>query len=487
MKNEMTRPVILSNLLWKLMERAGTQGIQLVVQIVLARLLLPEEYGIIAIIDVFITISVIFVQSGLNTALIQKKDADETDFSSVFFLSLLIAGLFYLLLFISAPPIADFFSEPRLVPVLRVLSLTLFFGAFNSIQNAVIARNMKFKKLFFSSIGAIAVSGAVGIGMAYAGYGVWALVGQMITNQAAVTVILWFTVKWRPKMIFSMPQVKKLFSFGWKLMLSSLILTLYHNLRSVVIGKLYNPAMLGYYDLGYRIPALIIININGSIVSVMLPALSSFQDDRERVKSMVRRAIVTSSFVIFPMMVGLAVVAEPLVATLLTEKWLPAVPFIQFACVAYAFWPMQTANLQAINALGRSDIFLKLEVIKLILGLSILFLAVPYGVYAIAAGGALSGLISTYINSFPNKKLLDYSYARQLKDILPSFLMSLAMGIIVYSVGFLGLDTLPTLIVQILSGIFSYTAMAWFLKVECLTYLLETVKEIMKSRKEAGR
>jgi len=487
MKKEITKTVILSNLLWKLLERAGTQGIQLVVQIALARLLMPEEYGIIAIIDVFITLSGIFVQSGLNTALIQKKDADEVDFSSVFYLSLVVAGFFYMVLFAAAPPISDFFNEPRIVPVLRILSITLFFSAFNSIQYAVIARNMEFKRLFFSSIAAVAASGATGIGMAFAGYGVWALVGQTITNQLVMIIVLWFTVKWRPKPIFSIAQVGALFSYGWKLMMSSLILMLYHNLRDVVIGKLYKPAMLGFYGMGYKIPALIIININGSIISVLLPALSSFQDDKEKVRKMVRRAIVTSSFIIFPMMVGLAVVAEPLVRTLLTDKWLPSVPFIQLACIAYGFWPMQTANLQAINALGRSDIFLKLEIVKTAIGLSILLIAIPYGVYAIALGGAVSGVIATAVNAYPNKKLLDYSYLQQLRDIMPSLLLALAMGGIVLSIRLLALDPLPTLILQILTGAGVYIALARLLKLECFAYLLETIRDIASARKNAGR
>jgi teichuronic acid exporter len=472
----------ISSLFWKLMERGGTQGVQFIVQIILARLLLPEDYGIIALVVIFTTIAGVFVQSGLNTALIQKKDTDETDFSSVFYLSLFMACLIYIILFFAAPFIAAFYGESQITSIFRVLSITLFFGAFNSIQNAVVARNLQFKKLFFSSTGAILISGTVGIYMAYTGFGVWALVGQQISNQLFVTMILWFTVRWRPKLLFSLGRVKRLFSFGWKLLMSALIDTVYRDLRSLIIGKMYNPAMLGFFNRGQQFPSIIVSNINGSIQSVMLPVLASQQDNRPRVKNMMRRAIVTSSFMIFPTMVGLAVIAEPLVKLLLTDKWLPCVPFLQIFCIVYAFMPIHTANLQAINALGRSDIFLKLEIIKKTMGLFILAITVFYGVYAIALGQVLSGIISSFINAYPNKKLLNYSYNEQWNDIYPSLILSLVMGIVVYSLKLLGLSALITLITQVCAGVIVYVVMAWIFKLECFKYLLSTVKEILLNR-----
>jgi len=469
------------------MERGGTQGIQFIVQIVLARLLMPEDYGIIALVTIFITIANVFVHSGFNTALIQKKDADEVDFSSVLYLSLFVAGLLYVVLFFASPSIADFYRESQLVPVLRVLSITLFFGAFNSIQNAFIARNMMFKKLFFSSLGAILVSGTIGIMAAYAGLGVWALVAQQLANSIAISVILWFTVKWRPILAFSIKKVKRLFSYGSKLLISSLIDTLFRDLRSLIIGRVYNPAMLGFYNRGKQFPHIIVNNINGSIQSVMLPALSSHQDDRKRVKDMVRRSIVTSSFIMFPMMVGLAVVAEPVVRIVLTDKWLPAVPFLQIYCMSYALWPIHTANLQAINALGRSDIFLKLEIIKKAVGLIILGVSIPFGVYAMAWGGLLSGIISTFINAYPNLKLLDYSYMEQWKDIAPSLFISLVMGTVVNSLNYLAFNEWQTLILQVAVGVILYLGIAKTLRIECFDYLFITIKEIINRRKEVAQ
>lgn len=473
-----TKMKILSGMIWKLLERGGTQGVQFVVQIVLARLLLPEDYGLIAMTVIFITMANIFVQSGFNIALIQKKNTTEADFSSVFYLSLLVAGILYMILFFAAPPIAAFFGEPQLVPVLRILSITLFFGAFSSIQNAVIARGMQFKKLFFSSLGAIVVSGAVGIAMAYTGYGVWALVGQQITNQLLVMVILFLTLQWRPRLLFAPENVKGLFSYGWKIMLASLMSQLYIELRSLIIGKMYNAEMLGFYNRGKHFPSLIINNINGSIQAVMLPALSSQQDNRPRVKDMVRRSIMTSSFFVFPVMVGLAVVAEPLVLILLTAKWLPVVPFLQIYCLICALWSIQTANLQAIKALGHSDIILKLVALKLVLGLAVLGVTVFYGVYAIALGGAVVTLLSTVIDSYPNRRLLDYSYKEQWRDIMPSLLLSLVMGAAVYSLNGLGLADWVTLTVQIPCGVVIYFGLAYLFKLESLVYLINIGREL---------
>ena len=484
MDDKQIKAKVISSLFWKLMERIGTQGIQFIVQIALARLILPEEYGTIALIAIFISFANVFVQYGFNTALIQKKETSETDFSSVFFLSLAVAGVFYLILFLSAPLIAGFFENKMLIPLLRVLSITLFLGGLNSIQNAVVARKLEFRKLFYSSLGAVVVSGIVGIAMAYKGFGAWALVAQQLTNQLIVASILWFTVKWRPSFLFSLESIKGLFSFGWKLLVSALINMLYTNIQSLFIAKIYNPAMLGFFNRGQQFPSLIVSNINGSIQSVMFPALSLKQDNVRRVKEMVRRAIVTSAFFIFPMMVGLAVIAEPLVKILLTDKWLPCVPFLQLSCAAYALLPIHTANLQAINALGRSDIFLKLEVVKIVVSLVILGITLFYGIYVIAAGMFLSSLASSFINAYPNKKLLDYSYLQQIKDITPSLLLALVMGIIIYSFAWFSLSPGLTLVIQVGAGVLIYFGMARILKFECLTYLVITGKELLDNRKK---
>jgi len=477
-----TKNKVISSLFWKLLERGGTQGIQFVVQIVLARLLAPDVYGIIALIAIFIAIANVFIQSGFSTALIQKKDPNESDYSSVFYLSLFVAGFLYILIFFTAPLIASFYNIPQIIPVIRVLSISLFMGAFNSIQNAVIAKKMQYKKLFFSSLGAIIVSGIVGIASAYAGWGVWALVAQQLSNQLVITLILWFIVEWRPRLLFSFERIKTLFSFGWKLLVSSLIETLYANLRGLIIGKIYNSSVLGYYTKGDQFPNIIVSNIDGSIQSVMLPTLSAHQDDKKKVKDMVRRSIVTSSFIIFPLMAGLAITAEPMVRIILTDKWLPCVPFLQIACAYYALFPIHTANLQAINALGRSDIYLKLEIIKKIIGIVILGITVIFGVYAIAIGMLVTGIVSTFINAYPNLKLLNYSYKEQVKDIMPSLLLSLLTAAVAYSVQLIHLSEWLTLILQVCVMSSLYFGIAKILKLECFRYIIDTISGLRKRK-----
>lgn len=477
-----SKETIINSLLWKLMERSGVQGIQFILQIVLARLLTPDDYGIIALIAIFIVIANVFVQSGFNTALIQNKDSNDDDFSSVFYLSFFVATILYIILFLTAPTIANFYGVKQLVPVVRVLAITLFFGAFNSIQNAIIAKTMQFKKLFFSSSIAITISGILGIILAYSGFGVWALVAQQLLNQIIIVIVLLIILKWYPKLVFSFKRIKILFRYGWKLLLSSLIDTIYMNIRSLIIGKIYHPAILGFYNRGDQFPQIIVSNINGAIQSVMLPALSNEQENKEKVKNMVRRAIVTSSFIIFPMMIGLAVVAEPVVKILLTDKWLACVPFMQIFCISYALWPIHTANLQAINALGYSNIYLKLELIKKIVGTVILVISLFFGVYAIAIGTLVNGIISTFINAYPNKQLLNYSYVEQIKDMLPSLFIAIIMGIITYFIRFLELSTPITLIIQMLVGSVSYIVLAKIFKLECYIYLVETLKNMFSKK-----
>lgn len=474
---------IITSLIWKFLERGGTQIVQFIIQIVLARLLLPDDYGVIAIVTVFIAIANVFVQSGFNTSLIQKEKVDDVDFSSVFYLSLFVALILYIIIFYTSPFIADFYNQPILVPVFRVLSLVLFFGAVNSIQQAVVARNLQFKKYFLSSIGGILLSSIIGIVLAYNNFGVWALVAQQLINNILIMIILWLTVKWRPKLMFSFSRLKELFSYGWKLLCSALIDTIYRNIYDLVIGKKYSSASLAYYNKGKQFPSVIIQNIDSSINSVMLPALSKEQNHKEKIKRMMQRSIVTSCYIVFPIAIGLVVIAEPMVKVVLTDKWIDCVPFIQLLSITYALWPIHTANLQAINALGRSDIYLKLEVTKKIIGIGILLLTLPMGLIPMAVGQVISGIIASFVNSYPNKKLLNYSYLEQIKDIIPSLLTSIIMGIVVYSIKYLNLSSIIILIIQVFSGMAIYLILSIVFKLECFKYLLKTIKEILNTKK----
>lgn len=471
---------IFSSLIWKFLERGGTQGIQFMIQIFLARLLSPDDYGVIALITVFIALANVFVQSGFNTALIQKQNADEKDFSSVFYVSLFVAGILYILLFLLAPLIASFYEIKELINIIRILSITLFFGAFNSIQNAIVSRRMDFKKLFYSSLGAVIISGIIGIIFAHKGFGVWALVFQQLINQISICIILFFTVKWYPKLLFSFERLKLLFSFGGKLLCSALLDTGYREITNLIVGKVYSPAILGYYNRGYQFPSLIVNNFNGSIQSVLFPALSSVQDNKIRVKELTRRAIVTSSYIIFPLMIGLGVVAEPMIKLLLTEKWLPCVSFLRIFCLSFALWPIHTSNLQAINAMGRSDIFLRLEILKKVLGILIICFTVRYSPLIMAFGILISGILGSFINASPNKKLLNYSYLEQIKDILPSFLLSIIMGIFIYPIVFLRFSDIITIFLQVMFGAVVYIVLSYLLKLECFMYLLSIILNLKK-------
>lgn len=475
-----------ASFLFKLTESVGTQGISFVVSVILARLLDPSDYGVLTMLTVFIAVSQVFVQSGLNTALIQKKDVDETDLSSVFYVSLLIAAALYALLFFLAPAIGAFFGMDALSPVLRVLALVLLPGALVSVQNAVIARQMAFRRLMAASLLSTALSGAVGIGMAAAGLGYWALVGQQLTNQLALALVLLRMVKWRPRALFSWARVRVLIRFGWKLLASSLLETGYNNLRTAVIGKQYAQETLGFYNRGKQFPELVMNAVNGSIQSVMLPVLSDEQDDMLRMKQMMRRSVMVSSFLVLPMMAGLAAVAEPLIRLLLTDKWLPCVPFLQICCIDFAFYPIHTANLQAINAMGRSDVFLRLELIKKSYGLAILAASVFLfdSVYAIAWGAVVSTLLAAVVNASPNRRLLGYGYLEQMRDVLPAMGLSLIMFLTVSALGRLPLAPFPLLVCQTAAGVVIYGALSLLLRLESMRYLTDMLRGLLTRRRE---
>ncbi len=469
-----------SNFLWRFLERCGAQGVTLIVSIVLARLLDPNVYGTVALVTVFTTIMQIFVDSGMGNALIQKKDADDLDFSSVFYFNMLMCSALYLIMFFAAPFIATFYKMPELTAVVRVLSLILIVSGVKNVQQAYVSRHLMFKKFFFATLGGTVGAAIVGILMAYLGYGVWALVAQMLFNAIVDTIILWITVKWRPKKMFSFNRLKGLFSFGWKLLVSALLDTIYNNLRQLIIGKVYTKQDLAYYNNGKKYPEYLVFNINTAIDSVLLPTMSNEQDHPERVKSMTRRAIKTATFIIMPLMVGFAVCAKPIVSLILTDKWLPAVPYMQIFCVSFAFYPIHTANLNAMKAMGRSDLFLILEIIKKAIGLVTIVIALKFGVMAMAYSMLITSFISQVVNAWPNKKLLGYSYLEQVKDMLPQMGLSILMGAVVYSVSFFEFNSLITILIQVPLGIVLYLAGSIIFHVESYGYIVGILKNIRK-------
>lgn len=476
---------IVNGLLWKLLERFGVQGAQFVLQIILARILDPEHYGVLSMMIIFTALANVFIQRGFNTALIQNKDVTEKDYSSVFWVTGAVAIILYIVLFAAAPFIAQFYNMPDLVQPFRVLCLVLFPGALNSIQLAKVSRALDFKKVFYSNVAAIVVAGALGIVLAICGAGLWALVAQNLVNVSVACIVMWFTVKWRPTFKINFQRIKVLFSYGWKLLVSGLMDTLYQDLRSLIIGKKFDSATLGYYNRGKQFPHFIINSINAAVQSVMLPAMSANQDDRGKLKILMRNSITISSFIIFPMMAGLAGVAKPLVSLLLTEKWLPCVPYLQIYCFTMAFLPVHTCNLQAINAMGRSDIFLRLEVIKKIYGTAVLILAVIFfeSPIGIALTGIISSLISCFVNISPNKKLVGYSYIEQMKDIVPYFITSLLMCGCVLAVGMLQLPDILLLILQFITGVVVYTAMSYALRLPACKTVHDLLRRNLKKKR----
>lgn len=475
----MSKNQVFSNFLWRFAERCGAQGVSFLVSIILARLLDPNVYGTIALVTVFTTILNVFIDSGLGTALIQKKDADELDFSSVFYFNIFMCIVLYIIIFFCAPIIANFYEDYSLVPVIRVLSITILISGVKSIQQAYVSRTMQFKRFFFSTLAGTIGSAIIGIIFAYLGFGIWALVIQQIFNGIVDTTILWFTVKWRPKRIFSFKRLKILFSFGWKMLVSSLLDTSYNDLRQLIIGKLYSSSDLAYYNRGKQFPSLVVGNINNSIDSVLLPKLSLEQDSKERVCAMTRRAIKTSIYIMAPFMMLLVFSAKPIVSFILSDKWLPCVSYMRIMCITYMFYPIHTSNLNAIKAMGRSDLFLKLEILKKIVGITLLLITMNLGVMAMAYSLLINSLLCQIINAWPNRYLLNYSYTSQIKDILPTIILSVLSGVAILPISFLNIDVFFMVILQVIIALIIYIFGSIILKIDSYKYIVSIFKEYL--------
>lgn len=480
--NRGMREKVLSGLAWTFGEQILAQGVSFVVSVILARLLMPEQYGVVTLVLVFINIANVFVVNGLGESLVQKKDADNKDFSTMFYVSIALSVALYGILFVSAPMIARIYKSPELTAVLRVLALKLPIAGINSIQNAYVQKHMQFRRYFFSTLGGTVLSGLAGIILAWQGFGVWALVAQYLVNSAVGTIVLFFTIEWKPGLQFSSDSACSLVRYGWKLTAASLINTIYSEMRSLIIGVRYSTEDLAYFNKGNQLPSLAITNINASIGKVIFPAMAQAGGDREQVKKLGRRAMKTTAYLVFPVMAGLMAVAEPLIRWLLTDKWIFCVPFLRLSCLYWACQPIQTTNWQVIKAMGRSDLCFKLEIVKKIIGVAMVFASVPFGVYAIGLSNAVFAAISMLINIAPNKKLIDYSYREQFEDLLPSLLASAAMGFAVFQMSKLPLSNLPLLFVQVFAGVVIYVMISVLTRNDSFLYILETLKSILRKK-----
>ncbi len=442
--------------LWSAAERFSAQGLQFLMGIILARLLTPADYGLVGMLAIFLAISQTFVDGGFADALIQKKDRTEVDYSTIFFFNIGIGIVFYFILFLIAPFIADFYNTPKLTLLTKVISLNIIINSFALVQRAKLTIELDFKTQTKASFTSIFVAGCIGILMAYKGYGVWALVIQVLIRNGLNTIILWLVSKWLPQFVFSKDSFIKLFYFGSRLLAARLIDTAFDNIYLIVIGKLFSARNLGYYTRAQQFQRFPSQNLSSIIQRVSFPVLSSIQDEEERLSRVFRSLIKLSIFIVFPLMIGLIVVAEPLIRLILTEKWLPLVPILQLLSITGMLYPVHSINLDILNVKGRSDLFLKLEIVKKVLIVVVILITFSFGLKALVLGQVFTSFIALFINTYYTGRLIHYGVWEQIKDMLPILFISLLMGIGVYGIiSIIQYDALK-LFVGITTGIIIY-------------------------------
>lgn len=476
----MPKGKVLSSLIYKFSERLMVKGLGLIISIVLARLLSPTEFGQIALIMVFINLSIVIIDSGLSTALVQDKHTSTEDYSTVLYISLSIASFLIVLLWLTAPLIGNYYDDSTIVLPLRVYSFSLLIGACNSILVAKMQREMRFKQMMWCNLVACILSGSVGVIMAYAGYGIWALIAYYFSSSLITCILLLFITKWHPMLTFSIQRAKALFSFGWKMLVSGVLCSLYYDIRALIIGKLYTPADLGYYNRGQQIPDVVSHTIDNAIQSVMFPVMAQSQDNKYIVKDMLLRTISMGSLLMMPIMLGLAAVAEPLVSLLLTDKWLPSVVYMQLICMANMTVSLSSPNLVAIKSIGRSDVYMKLEVVRRVVMIVVLAISVLCfdSVIAIAIGYVLSLWLDYVIIVIPVKRLVGLSLKRQLGGIYKIMIASLLMAMVVIMIGKLDLQPWLLLCIQIPTGICVYVLFCYLLRIDSFNELLNKFKAL---------
>lgn len=451
---------------WSFADNIMSQGITFLVGLILARLLTPEEYGLIGIIAIFIAVFNSIVDSGFSNALIRKTDAKDIDYNTVFITNMVLSVILFFVLFFSAPAIAGFFNQPQLLPLTRVMGSVVIINAFAIIQRTILVKKVDFKTQTKISLIASLVSGAVGIAMAVAGYGVWSLVGQQISRQLLNSLFLWIWAKWYPRIQFSVQSFKELFGFGWKLLVSGLIDTVWKEIYQVVIGKCYSAETLGQYTRAQQFGSIFSSNLTAVVQRVSYPVLSQIQDDKERLKAAYQKVIKVTMLVTFCCMLGLAAIAEPMIITLIGEQWLPAVPLLQIICFQMMFYPLHAINLNMLQVQGRSDLFLKLEIIKKIIGIVPLLLGIFLNIYWMLIGSVFTSLVSYYLNAFYSGPFLNYSIPEQLKDIAPSFFVAIFMALVVFAISYVNLPTYFLLLIQIFVGVLIVVSISELIKLD---------------------
>lgn len=476
-----------SGLIYKFVERIGTQGVNFIVSIMLARILMPEEFGVISLVAVFIAILDVFVTDGFGNSLVVNKDSDELDFSTCFYFGIVVSVILYVVVYFAANPIASFYNNDELVSLIRVMCLRIPIAAINTVQHAYVSKHMLFKKFFYSTLIGTVVSGIVSVLMAYAEFGVWALVAQYLGNVVIDTICLSFIVNWKPKLMFSFLRLKKIYDYGWKILVVGLIDTGYNQLRSLVIAKKYSTEDLAFYSKGTQFPSLGMSVIEPTISGVIFPILSSCNDNQQEMRAITRRITQTSSYVLFPIMVGLMAIAKPLVIVLLTEKWLECVIYLQVGCLAFILRPVQVVNVCVVKASGQSGLLLKFNVIKKSIGIILLILSIPFGVVGIAWSLVLTNIISTIINVYPNRDILGYGFKNQFGDLWDSFFISLIMGCIIYLFNFLSCAYIVILTIQVIAGIAIYWLLSCLMKIDSYIYIKNLILGYLSKNKKYGK
>lgn len=471
-----------SSTVWKFLERIIAQGTSFIVSLIIARILSPEDYSVVSIVAIFFAFANVIISGGLNTALIQKKDADSDDYSTVLYSTLLVSVVIYFALFFGAPSIARLYDNESLVLIIRIMALTLPVNAIKSIWCAYISSSLQFKKFFFATLSGTLISGGVGIYMAFNGYGAWALVAQQMINAIVDTIILVVTTRIGIALRFSGQKFKQLFKYGWKIFLSSLIGTAYSEFSPIIIGLKYSKSDLSFYTKGREFPNLLSISTTQTFSAVLFPVLSKVQNDKEKLLDFTRKFIQVCSFVVFPAMIGFFAIADQFVLVVLTEKWLPSVFYIRVFCMCFMFDIVAIGNCEAIKASGKSGIYMVTEIIKktLYFAVLIVFLFCTDSPELFVISSIVCTVVQVLINAIPNIKLIDYKIRYQLYDVLPNLLISLLMGVSVFCVGLLNIHHVVKLIIQIVTGILVYGFISYISKNKSLFYLLKIAKDFLK-------
>lgn len=474
--SEALKSKAINGIIWSALERFSIQGVQFIIMIIMARLLTPRDYGLLGMLAVFMAIAQSLIDSGFSQALIRKQKRTETDYSTIFFFNIVVSVIIYLILYVSAPLISIFYKEPELSPIIQIIGLTIIINSFAIVPKTILTINIDFRTQAKVSLIATIIAGFCGIYFAYSGIGVWSLVYHSIILSIINTILIWSISKWRPLFAYSWKSLKELFSFGSKLLISGLIDTIYKNIYPIIIGKSFSAGDLGYYSRAQHFSEFPSSNITGILQRVTYPILCNIQNDDNRLRNIYRRFLKVSAFIIFPLMTGLAAVSHPLIIIIIGEKWQYCAILLQIICFNMMWYPIHAINLNLLQVKGRSDLFLKLEIIKKILGISIICTTLPLGIEAMCYGSVVGSIICLAINTYYTGKLINIGFIKQLSDLLPTLSLSISMFIIVISI--IKITSTPSiqLALGVSIGIIFYVGISYFYKYSELDEILNILK-----------